>query len=566
MKNHVPDLNQAQLLRQKAEELHKKKISGVDEMSYESDLHKLNHELSVHQIELEIQNSELIQAKYDLEAAVEKYTDLYDFAPTGYITLSGDGQIIGLNLCASKMLGKERSRLINNLFGAYVSNDTKKIYYTFIKEISDTKTEQSCELTIMGKGKSPIYVYLIGIITNSGNNIDISMVDISKRKLAEARLSETHKELERSTQLIADKDLFISLLAHDLRNPFGVLLGSAELLLNDSKKISENEFNDLLREIYRSALSSYNLLEDLLKWSRVQMGRVPFDPQKSNFTEVCTEIINSLSHTARTKGITINCNAEKEIIVVADQEMLKAILRNLVSNAIKFTNKYGKIEVMAFKTKSGIVFSVSDNGVGIETDRLIKLFDIAHSHSTTGTANEKGTGLGLLLCKDFVEKHGGKIWVESEIGKGSVFYFEIPGLPEIDLEDDSKDVSEQNHSHNLKVLITDDDPGLRIILGAMMKNYSREILYAETGVEAVNVCAENPDIDLILMDIAMPEMDGLEAAKSIRIVNKEVVIIVETAKSLAEITNETKGDGIDDFFFKPYSRSFLDGLIKKHFV
>ncbi len=359
MKKQVQNLTEAQLLRQKAEDLYRKKISNVGAMSNESDILKLNHELSVHQIELEIQNDELIQAKEDLEVAVEKYIDLYDFAPTGYLTLSGEGQITGLNLCASKMLGKERSHLINNLFGAFVTDDTKQIYYTFLKEVFDTKIEQSCEVTIIGKGKSPIYVYLVGIVNKGGKNSDISMVDISERKYAEEKLTETNKELEQSKQLSADKDLFISVLAHDLRNPFGVLLGSTELLLKDRKNLSEKEINDLLREINRSALNSYNLLEDMLKWSRVQMGRVPFEPRQLNFNDLCIDIIDSLSPVAETKGIKISCNVEKEINVMADREMLKAVFRNLVSNAIKFTNKYGEIKVSASKTKVGyLIFCI----------------------------------------------------------------------------------------------------------------------------------------------------------------------------------------------------------------
>ena len=563
MTKQKPNLTEAQMLRKKAEDLYKTKISVGSTISDESDILKLNHELSVHQIELEIQNSELIKAKDDLEVAVEKYIDLYDFAPTGYLTLSRDGEIIRLNLCASKMLGKERSRLIKNRFGAFVTDNTKQEFNHFLTEIFISQIEQSCEVTMLGKGEFPIYVYLIGIATKDGISCDISMVDISERKNAEEKLAETNHELERSIQLNADKDLFISVLAHDLRNPFGVLIGFTDILLKDGKKLSEKEYNDLLGEISRSALNSYNLLEDLLKWSRIRMGRIPFEPLELSFTDICIDIISSLSQIAKAKGITIRCNVEKEINVVADREMLKAVFRNLVSNAIKFTNTNGQIKVSALQSNSSVLFSVSDNGVGMESERLIKLFDISHSHSTMGTANEKGTGLGLLLCKDFVEKHGGKIWVESEVGKGTVFYFDIPSHQSLKAIADLVNTSESNH--NLKVLITDDNAGLRIILGAMMQDYSREILYAETGVEAVTVCASNPDIDLILMDISMPKMDGLEATKLIRMINKKVVIIIETAKSLSEITEETKGKEINDYFFKPYSRSFLDGLISKHF-
>jgi signal transduction histidine kinase len=165
-------------------------------------------------------------------------------------------------------------------------------------------------------------------------------------------------------------------------------------------------------------------------WARTQSGKIPFIPQKLIFTDICKDILENLRLIAEEKSITINCNPENGIIIFADNDMLKAILRNLVSNAIKFTNYNGEININAEQTHSSITISVSDNGIGIPHDTLIKLFDISQIQTTTGTANEKGTGLGLMLCKQFVEKHGGNIWVVSEYGKGSEFKFTMPAFTE----------------------------------------------------------------------------------------------------------------------------------------
>ncbi len=565
MKKQVKKLSAAEILRQRAEDILLRKLSKTGSFPTESDVLKLNQEISVHQIELEIQNKELSDAKENLENALEKYTDLYDFAPSGYMNLTSEGQITRLNLSASNMLGKERSRLIKNSLRAFVTDDTKKIYGNFLREIFTTQIRHTCEVTLINSSKLTIYVYLIGQLNKDGTHCDLSIIDISERKLAEGKLNIANKELRQSLQLNADKDLFISILAHDLRNPFSVLLGQIELLSENVNQRSVDEVNKHLGVLKQSALNTFHLLEDLLKWSRVRMGKFPFVPQTVSFTNICSDIVSSLSPIAEAKKITIKYSVSEEINVLADDDMLKAVFRNLVSNAIKFTNRNGIITISAVATTSNILFSVSDNGIGIESHSLKQLFDISKFQSTKGTSNEEGTGLGLLLCKDFIEKHGGKIWAESEYGKGSVFYFNIPVKSNVEGRIIVRDSKNEDHDYNLKILIADDDPGLRMILGAMVESYSKEILYAETGVEAVKICTDNPDIDLILIDLNMPKMNGFEAIKLIRMTNQKVIIIVETAKSHSDITEESLGYGINDFFFKPYNRTFLNELIVKHF-
>jgi len=276
------NLTEAEILRQTAEELLSKSQLGVSSPSSDSDAIKLSHELAVHQIELEIQNKELIEAKHNLEGAVEKYSGLYDFAPTGYLTLSREGEIIQLNFHVAKILGKERIRLIKSLFAFFVSNETKLIYNNFLKAIYETKDKQSCEITIHIKDSLPVIVYLVGKFNELSKNADISMVDITDRKQAEEnlkialdKLTISNKELELSLQLNHDKDIFISALAHDLRNPLGVLFGYTELLLGDIHTLTISEIENLVGEIYNSSHNTYFLLEDLLKWSRLKIGKFP---------------------------------------------------------------------------------------------------------------------------------------------------------------------------------------------------------------------------------------------------------------------------------------------------
>jgi len=232
-------------------------------------------------------------------------------------------------------------------------------------------------------------------------------------------------------KLNADKDRFMSILSHDLKSPFNTILGYTELLKDDFHKFDANTLKDRLGIVHDMSQKTFDLLEDLLLWTKSQSGKLNFQPKQIDFLKICHETIESLKLSANAKNISINHFSTSQINIFADQNMLKTILRNLVSNAIKYTNPNGKINIYTETNYDNVIITISDNGVGIDKSDIPKLWDIASKHSTYGTANEKGTGLGLLLCKEFVEKHGGKIWIESEIGKGSEFKFTLPHFNEI---------------------------------------------------------------------------------------------------------------------------------------
>ena len=256
-------------------------------------------------------------------------------------------------------------------------------------------------------------------------NKELAYQNEEKEKRAEELIT-TNKELKLLLQLNADKNRFISILAHDLRAPFNNLLGLSEILIEDIRKFNTDEIEEIADNINKSARNTFNLLENILSWARAEQGKIPFDPQILSFTDICKDAVEVLNPIAKEKNITIFYSNGDNINVFADIDMVKTVLRNLVSNAIKFTNTGGTISITANQIDSNMTVSVSDNGIGIAPRSLKKLFEMSEVITTKGTANETGTGLGLLLCKEFVEKHGGKIWVESEEGKGSDFKFTLP--------------------------------------------------------------------------------------------------------------------------------------------
>jgi signal transduction histidine kinase len=298
--------------------------------------------------------------------------------------------------------------------------------------IADTeKQKRVAELVIADEEKAKRVSELIIESEEKAKRVAELVIAEEEKAKRVAELVITNDELQQLLKLNADKDLFISILAHDLRSPFTALIGLSDLLIQNIRKYDIDETESLLKGIKNASLDTFALLEDLLKWTSTQSGKIPFHPQKLRLSDICKNTLETLNRNASIKNIIIKNSVQDSIYVFADIDMLKTIFRNLVSNAIKFTNRNGIISVSAIQEAGMVTVSVSDNGIGIRADKLKKLFDISQRQTTTGTAEETGTGLGLILFKEFVEKNGGKVWVESEFGKGSNFKFTLPCFSEI---------------------------------------------------------------------------------------------------------------------------------------
>jgi signal transduction histidine kinase/ligand-binding sensor domain-containing protein len=228
------------------------------------------------------------------------------------------------------------------------------------------------------------------------------------------------------SELNASKDKFFSIIAHDLKNPFNAIIGISELLKEEIESGDPAGIEEHAALINNSAVQTSRLLENLLEWANSQTGKILFNPAPIKLSELLNEELSILNDMAARKNIELKSSIADNLTIMADKNMIKTVLRNLISNAIKFTHNNGKVEVQAILDNNQVEVAVSDSGIGMTKETMAKLFRIDANLSTRGTENEKGTGLGLFLCKEFIQKHGGKIWVESEPGKGSIFKFMLP--------------------------------------------------------------------------------------------------------------------------------------------
>lgn len=247
--------------------------------------------------------------------------------------------------------------------------------------------------------------------------------DISERKNAEQLILSQNQELKK---LNAEKDKFFSIIAHDMKSPVNSIKGFSELLIELVEDRDYEKIKEFAGIILLSTNRAISLLTNLLEWSQSQSGRMAFNPENFELNSVLNEVVLLFNGNAEQKFIKIVNENDAGVNINADRRMIGSVLRNLISNAIKFTNPGGKITITTVIKENEMVISVTDTGVGIKKERLDKLFSISESYSTQGTQKEKGTGLGLILSKEFIEKHNGKIWAESTVGEGSVFSFSLP--------------------------------------------------------------------------------------------------------------------------------------------
>lgn len=313
-----------------------------------------------------------------------------------------------------------------------------------------------------------------------------------------------------------------------------------------------------------------NIINDIISISKVESGQMPVSVSETNVNDQIEFIYNFFKLEAEQKGVKLyhkNSLPSNESIIKTDREKVYAVLTNLVKNAIKFTWN-GTIE-LGYEIKGGnLEFYVKDTGNGIHQEQKELIFERFRQGNESLTRNYEGAGLGLSISKAYVEMLGGKIWVESQIGKGAQFYFTLPYNAEVQVnnsvvDDDSID-RQENKLRKLKILVAEDDELSTLFLTRVISPYSREILKVRTGVDVVETCHKYPDIDLILMDIQMPEMDGYKATERIRKFNKEVIIIAQTAFALSGDKEKAINSGCNEYISKPIKQDLLKELLERH--
>ena len=345
--------------------------------------------------------------------------------------LDNDGNIININEAGIKLFEYDREEILKMKVSDIVYKEDVEISKEHFKKLENDGFYSLYEGRIKTKSGKIIWVQVNSkeFIKNGVKVGSQDIVrDVTKLKLVEQQMIQQNLELK---DLNNTKDKLFSIIAHDLKSPFNSIIGFSELLSNNFENFNDTQKKKYLKIIHKGISNTYKLLENLLLWTQTQRGKLVFNPEKINLYLLTNDSIKLMSLVASNKSITIKNLIPESLSLKADETMLSTILRNLISNAIKFTPNGGTIEIDSRltpknDTQNYIEISVKDSGVGIPKELKSQIFNIANNTIRPGTDNEKGTGLGLILCKEFVEKHGGKIWVEENTDKGSVFTFSLP--------------------------------------------------------------------------------------------------------------------------------------------
>jgi len=390
--------------------------------------------------------------------------------------------------------------------------------------------------------------------------------DITEKKKMLEDLIKAKEIAEENNNL---KTAFLNNISHEIRTPCNGMLGYLSIIQHD--ELSADEKNEYINIINNSAFRLMNTINDIVEISQIQAGQMKIINQVIDIRQLAEEQFNRFKSDSVNKRIQYNFvyNLSDEITSIhSDGLKLKTIIYNLIDNAFKFT-KEGSIEFSVCKIDNNLQFSISDTGIGIPEKHKPTIFDRFMQVDASKTRLFEGLGLGLSISKAYVEMMGGEIWVESEIGKGSTFCFTVPCIITSEIKSvhqkNNKKENAENQHKNLKILIAEDDQtSLDLILYAV-KSFTKEILIARNGIEAVEFCRNNSDIDLVLMDIKMPCMDGLEATHLIREFNPDVVIIVQTAFAFMGDHEAALDAGCTGYIAKPLTKNALTGIIKKYF-
>ncbi len=512
---------------------------------------------------------ELIKAKEKAEETEIQLFSILENSPTGFAINSistgkvkyvnkafTDAYHIPLELCQTvesffEYVFKDQMELGNKILDDVKSGDPERMKWEMIP-VTD-KTTQKVH-----------YISAANIILKDQDLMISSVWDVTSQVENEEKLISALNKATESDRL---KSAFLANMSHEIRTPMNGILGFSSLL--KEPQLTGEEQKRYIEIIEKSGERMLNTINDIIDISKIESGQMEILISELNIVELFENILSFFKPEADKKGIKLLSSikiTEKETVIKSDREKLIAVLTNLVKNAIKFCDK-GSIELGCVRKDNFLEFYVKDTGKGIPPNRMDAIFERFVQADIDDKDVKEGSGLGLSIAKSYVELLGGKIWVESTKDIGSTFFFTIP-FTQVMSSENNKSVPGDNVEDNiekLNILIVEDEQVSELLTRVMIEKVSNKILIAKNGVEAVELCKSNPDLDLILMDMKMPVMNGYKATQNIREFNKDIIIIAITAFALTGDKEKALEAGCNDYLTKPLSQKRLGKLLKLYF-
>jgi two-component system CheB/CheR fusion protein len=549
-------------LRKRAEERLKEKSDRSEIRSHDTmeEMQSLVHEVQVHQIELEMQNQELQEARAELEVTLSRYSDYYDFAPMGYLTLARDGAIQDVNLTGARWLGMVRTRLVGVRFDIFVSPEGRHGFNAFLASVFTSQARQDCDLAICPEKRAPIWVHMEAVVSDERGRRTCRalMIDTTERTRAEHARQESEARYHEAAEALAEADRnknhFLAVLSHELRNPLAPITNSLHIL--DRAVPGGEQSRRAQAVIGRQVGQLTRLVDDLLDVTRISRNKLTLQRQRLDLNELVRRTLDDHGPQLEKSEVHADlCLAPEPVFIDGDGSRLAQIVGNLLQNAAKFTGPGGhtRVSVSLDSEAKQAVVRVADTGAGIAPEMLARLFQPFVQADATLDRSKGGLGLGLALVKGLVELHGGTISVHSPgLGQGAEFVVRLPlALEEIAAHGTVRPRPLAPGGRR-RVLIIEDNSDAADSLREALELSEHEVEVACNGPAGIAKAREH-NFEVILCDIGLPGMDGFAVARTFRADQalKDVYLVALSGYALPEDIERAFAAGFDQHLAKP---------------
>lgn len=498
------------------------------------------------------------------------YRTLIDISPDGIFTIDMEGYVTYGSIKALEIFGLPHDvNVVGTSVLDWVSPDYIDRVLDRISEIIEgVDSPLTSEYKLLKFDKSVFWGELSSSPLKDKNGYPIGLLivcrDITDRKKAEQELIKARDKAEESDRL---KTAFLHNISHEIRTPMNAIVGFSSMLNDpDLDKESQQSFVETINQSSSHLLS---IVSDIIEISNIEAGILKLNSKLTNLNNVLTNLYKQFISKTESKGLIFNLSltlADKDSYLQTDETKLIQIISNLLSNAIKFTES-GSVE-LGYSVKSGFIeIFVKDTGIGIANGEFTKIFDRFYQVENTVTRLYEGTGLGLSISKAYADLLGGKLWLESELHIGTIFYLSVPyESTDKPIEPSKTKMNNQElKSYGKKtVLIAEDEENNYRLMVTLLSRLNIDFIHARNGQEAVEICRENMDIDLVVMDIKMPVMDGYEATAKIKEFRPSLPIVAQTAYAFESDKNRVFSAGCDDYISKPINKENLNVIFRKY--